>query len=218
MGKGAIVQVRLGRSTTRGVVVEVGVEAPAGIKLSAAGKVLDEIPPALVDLALWIADYYGTTPARALELVAPRAADAARGAAVAGGAGVAAGRGGTGRAHARAGDGDRADRRRASTIARRPTSCSSGRPGAARRRCTSRPATRRSRAAAARSCSCRRSRSRRRRSAGSGSASGTRSRSSTRRSGRPSGATSAIGSRAARRESSSARARRSSRRCATSAS
>ena len=60
-----------GRSTTRGVVVEVGVEAPPGIKLSAAGKVLDEIPPALVDLALWIADYYGTTPARALELVAP---------------------------------------------------------------------------------------------------------------------------------------------------
>ena len=56
VGKGAIVQVRLGRSTTRGVVVEVGVEAPAGIKLAAAGKILDEIPPALVDLALWIAD------------------------------------------------------------------------------------------------------------------------------------------------------------------
>ena len=71
VGKGAIVQVRLGRSTTRGVVVEVGVEPPAGIKLSPAGKVLDEIPPALVDLALWVADYYGTTPARALELVAP---------------------------------------------------------------------------------------------------------------------------------------------------
>ena len=106
-------QVRLGRSTTRGVVVEVGVEAPAGITLSAAGKVLDEIPPALVDLALWIADYYGTTPARALELVAPLRRDAARRAAVAGGARVAAGRGGTGRAHARAGDGDRADRRRA---------------------------------------------------------------------------------------------------------
>ena len=30
VGKGAVVQVRLGRSTTRGVVVEVGVEAPAG--------------------------------------------------------------------------------------------------------------------------------------------------------------------------------------------
>ena len=71
VGKGAIVQVRLGRSTTRGVVVEVGVGAPAGIKLSPAGRVLDEIPAALVDLALWVADYYGTTPARALELVAP---------------------------------------------------------------------------------------------------------------------------------------------------
>ena len=32
---------------------------------------LDEIPGALVDLALWVADYYGSTPARALELVAP---------------------------------------------------------------------------------------------------------------------------------------------------
>ena len=36
------------------------------------GRVLDEIPPALVDLALWVADYYGSTPARALDLVAPR--------------------------------------------------------------------------------------------------------------------------------------------------
>jgi len=71
VGKGAIVQVRLGRSTTRGVVVEVGVDPPPGITLAAVGKVLDEIPPVLVDLALWIADYYGSTPARALELVAP---------------------------------------------------------------------------------------------------------------------------------------------------
>ncbi len=71
VGKGSIVQVRLGRSTTRGVVVAVDVEAPAGITLAAAGKVLGEVPPALVDLALWVADYYGTTPARALELVAP---------------------------------------------------------------------------------------------------------------------------------------------------
>ena len=35
------------------------------------GEVLDELPPALVDLALWVADYYGSTPARALALVAP---------------------------------------------------------------------------------------------------------------------------------------------------
>ena len=67
VSKGAIVQVGWGGSTTRGVVVEVGVEAPAGIKLAAVGKVLDAIPETLVDLGLWIADYYGTTPARALE-------------------------------------------------------------------------------------------------------------------------------------------------------
>ena len=71
VGKGAVVSIRLGRSVTRGVVVETGVEAPVGIVPAPVGKLLFEIPPALVDLALWIADYYGTTPARALELVAP---------------------------------------------------------------------------------------------------------------------------------------------------
>ena len=35
--------------------------------------VVDEVPPALVDLALWVAEYYGSTPARALALVAPPA-------------------------------------------------------------------------------------------------------------------------------------------------
>ena len=64
--------VRLGRSRTRGVVTEVGVEAPPGIAPALVGDVLDEIPGTLVDLALWLADYYGSTPARALELVAPR--------------------------------------------------------------------------------------------------------------------------------------------------
>jgi primosomal protein N' (replication factor Y) len=34
--------------------------------------VLDELPASLVELALWVAEYYGSTPARALELVAPR--------------------------------------------------------------------------------------------------------------------------------------------------
>jgi primosomal protein N' (replication factor Y) (superfamily II helicase) len=71
VGKGSIVHIRLGRSATRGVVVEVGVEAPPGITVAAVGKVLGAVPATLVDLALWIADYYGTTPARALELVAP---------------------------------------------------------------------------------------------------------------------------------------------------
>jgi primosomal protein N' (replication factor Y) len=69
--KGAVVAVRLGRVQTRGVVSEIGVEPPEGIEPAAVGKVLDEIPGTLVDLALWLADYYGSTPARALELVAP---------------------------------------------------------------------------------------------------------------------------------------------------
>ncbi|HET9287675.1 MAG TPA: primosomal protein N' [Gaiella sp.] len=72
VAKGAVVAVRLGRSATRGVVSDVGVEAPPGIVPVAAGKLLDEIPAPLVDLALWLADYYGSTPARAFELVAPR--------------------------------------------------------------------------------------------------------------------------------------------------
>src|ERR1051325_11599204 len=57
--KGAVVSVRLGRSATRGVVADVGVGAPPGIEPSPVGRLLDEIPPHLVDLALWLADYYG---------------------------------------------------------------------------------------------------------------------------------------------------------------
>jgi primosomal protein N' (replication factor Y) (superfamily II helicase) len=72
VGKGAVVAVRLGRSRTRGVVTEVGVEAPPGVEPALVGDLLDEIPGTLVDLALWLADYYGSTPARALELVAPK--------------------------------------------------------------------------------------------------------------------------------------------------
>src|SRR5262249_34990162 len=34
-------------------------------------RVAETLPPALVDLALWLADYYGSTPARTLALVAP---------------------------------------------------------------------------------------------------------------------------------------------------
>jgi hypothetical protein len=49
-----------------------GVAAPAGVEPAPIEAVLYELPPALVDLALWLADYYGSTPARALELVAPK--------------------------------------------------------------------------------------------------------------------------------------------------
>jgi primosomal protein N' (replication factor Y) len=72
VGKGGVVSIRFGRSAARGVVVETGVEAPAGVKTAPIESLLYELPPALVDLALWVADYYGSTPARALELVAPK--------------------------------------------------------------------------------------------------------------------------------------------------
>jgi primosomal protein N' (replication factor Y) len=70
-GKGAVVSVRLGRRSVRGVVADVGVTAPPGVEPIAVGALLDHVPAPLVDLALWLADYYGSTPARALELVAP---------------------------------------------------------------------------------------------------------------------------------------------------
>jgi primosomal protein N' (replication factor Y) len=69
--KGAVVSVPLGRSRRRGVVVELVDEAPEGIEPVPIDGVLDELPPVLVDLALWVADYYGSTPGRALELIAP---------------------------------------------------------------------------------------------------------------------------------------------------
>src|SRR3954452_7063809 len=71
VGKGAVVAVRFGRAQARGVVVGLEDAPPDGVKATPIGRVLDELPPALVDLALWIAEYYGSTPARALELVAP---------------------------------------------------------------------------------------------------------------------------------------------------
>ncbi len=44
---------------------------PDGIDAVPVNGVVGQLPPALVDLALWLADYYGSTPARALALVAP---------------------------------------------------------------------------------------------------------------------------------------------------
>jgi primosomal protein N' (replication factor Y) len=70
-GKGTVVSVPFGRSRARGVVVDVVSAPPAGVKALPVESVVYELPPALVDLALWLADYYGSTPARALELIAP---------------------------------------------------------------------------------------------------------------------------------------------------
>jgi primosomal protein N' (replication factor Y) len=71
--RGAVVSVFLGGRRVRGVVVQVGVEAPDGIEIAAAGPVVDRVSGPLVELALWLAEYYGSTPARALALVAPHA-------------------------------------------------------------------------------------------------------------------------------------------------
>ena len=70
-GKGAVVSVPFGRARARGVVVDVVDAAPAGVDVRPVEKVVHELPPTLVDLAVWLAEYYGSTAARALELVAP---------------------------------------------------------------------------------------------------------------------------------------------------
>jgi primosomal protein N' (replication factor Y) (superfamily II helicase) len=71
VGPGAIVAMPFGRRRARGVVVALEEGAPEGIDPVAIERVVGQVPPALVELALWIAGYYGTTPARALALVAP---------------------------------------------------------------------------------------------------------------------------------------------------
>ncbi|MBV8063907.1 MAG: primosomal protein N' [Actinobacteria bacterium] len=68
---GDVVEVLFGNARRRGVVTEVGVAPPEGVDAAAIERVAESVPPALVELALWIADYYGSTPARALSLVAP---------------------------------------------------------------------------------------------------------------------------------------------------
>ena len=78
--KGAIVSVRFGRAHRRGVVVALEEEAPAEVEPVAVERVLGAVPEPLVDLALWVAAYYGSTPARALGLVAPAAPVRRRGA------------------------------------------------------------------------------------------------------------------------------------------
>src|SRR6478736_6014000 len=71
VGVGAIVRIPFGRSRARGIVVGLVESAPPGVDARPVDGVIGQVPPALVSLALWIADYYGSTPARALALVAP---------------------------------------------------------------------------------------------------------------------------------------------------
>jgi primosomal protein N' (replication factor Y) len=69
--KGAVVAVPFGSTKRRGIVVELEDEPPAGIETAPIEEIVGAVPSPLVDLALWLADYYGSTPARSLELVAP---------------------------------------------------------------------------------------------------------------------------------------------------
>jgi primosomal protein N' (replication factor Y) (superfamily II helicase) len=68
---GAIVKVPFGRSRARGIVTALVDAPPEGVEARPIDGVVGEIPATLVELALWLADYYGSTPARALALVAP---------------------------------------------------------------------------------------------------------------------------------------------------
>jgi primosomal protein N' (replication factor Y) (superfamily II helicase) len=69
--RGAVVSVRLGGARQRGVVVDFEDAPPEGIDTAPIERVEESLPPALVELALWLADYYGSTPGRALALIAP---------------------------------------------------------------------------------------------------------------------------------------------------
>ena len=71
LGKGAVVEMPFHGARRRGVVVEVDGGPPPGVEAAPVERVIEELPPALVDLALWLAEYYGSTPARALQLIAP---------------------------------------------------------------------------------------------------------------------------------------------------
>jgi len=73
VGRGTILAVPLGRGRARAVVTSLAERPPAGVEARPAERVVGEVPAALVDLALWLADYYGSTPGRALALVAPAA-------------------------------------------------------------------------------------------------------------------------------------------------
>jgi primosomal protein N' (replication factor Y) len=73
LAPGDVVSIAFGRARRRGVVVALTDEAPEAVEPVAVDAVIGRMPPPLLELALWLADYYGTTQARALSLVAPAA-------------------------------------------------------------------------------------------------------------------------------------------------
>jgi primosomal protein N' (replication factor Y) len=71
VGRGAVVAVRLGGARQRGVVIGLEDSPPEGVEAAPIERVVESLPAPLVELALWLADYYGSTPGRALALIAP---------------------------------------------------------------------------------------------------------------------------------------------------
>jgi primosomal protein N' (replication factor Y) (superfamily II helicase) len=71
VGRGAVVAVRLGGARQRGVVIGLEDSPPDGVEAAPIERVVESLPAPLVELALWLADYYGSTPGRALALIAP---------------------------------------------------------------------------------------------------------------------------------------------------
>ena len=69
--RGAVVSVRLGGARQRGVVIGLEDAPPEGVEAAPIERVVESLPAPLVELALWLSDYYGSTPGRALALVAP---------------------------------------------------------------------------------------------------------------------------------------------------
>src|SRR5947207_65448 len=68
---GSVVAISIHGASRRAVVVRIAGKPPAGVDPALVQGVVDEIPAPLVELALWLANYYGSTPGRALALVAP---------------------------------------------------------------------------------------------------------------------------------------------------
>ncbi|HYN07859.1 MAG TPA: primosomal protein N' [Vicinamibacterales bacterium] len=75
--KGARVRVPLGQRTVVGCVVGAQPDLAPGAALKDVEEVLDEepfLPPAVVDLAIWVGDYYASGPGDALAIAMPPAA------------------------------------------------------------------------------------------------------------------------------------------------
>ncbi|HSL64007.1 MAG TPA: hypothetical protein VK874_05050, partial [Gaiellaceae bacterium] len=56
VARGAVLQVPFANARRRGVVVAVGDEPPPGVDVAPAERLVEALPPTLVDLALWLAE------------------------------------------------------------------------------------------------------------------------------------------------------------------